>query len=121
MVRDLAMNLEIVVCPIAREADGLAMSSRNVRLDEQERKAASILSTALTTAQNRWKAGERDAEALRYAMRSILESEALAKLDYVSVADPTTLEELNGEVERALLSMAVFIGDIRLIDNVIVG
>jgi pantoate--beta-alanine ligase len=121
MVRDLAMNLEIIVCPIVREVDGLAMSSRNVRLNQQERKAARILSSALTTAQNRWDAGERSAAALHSAMRLIIETEPLARVDYVSVADPITLRELNGQIESALLSMAVFIGDVRLIDNVIIG
>lgn len=121
MVRDLAMNLEIVVCPIVREPDGLAMSSRNARLSAEEREAANVLSKALKAAEKQWNSSKRDAVALRYEMRSVIESEPLAKVDYVSVADPTTLEELNGEVDRALLSMAVFIGDIRLIDNIVVG
>lgn len=120
MVRDLGMNLDIVVCPIEREADGLAMSSRNARLSEDERQAATILWKALQAAQARWDVGERDAVALRYEMRSVIENEALASVDYVSVADPITLEELNGQIKSALLSLAVYVGDIRLIDNLVV-
>ncbi|MCQ3932888.1 MAG: pantoate--beta-alanine ligase [Chloroflexi bacterium] len=121
MVRDLAFNLEIIACPTLRESDGLAMSSRNVRLNPAQRQAAPVLYRALTTAQQEWQSGRRDAEHLRTTMRQIIQAEPLAKVDYVSVADPISLQELNGPVEKALLSMAVFFGEVRLIDNVVIG
>ncbi|KAB2855952.1 MAG: pantoate--beta-alanine ligase [Anaerolineae bacterium] len=121
MVRDLAFNLEIIACPTLRESDGLAMSSRNVRLNPTERQSASVLYRALMSTQNEWQSGRHDAEHLRTTMRQIIEAEPLAKIDYISVADPISLQELNGPVERALLSMAVFLGEVRLIDNVVIG
>ncbi len=121
MVRDLGFNLEIVVCPIVREADGLAMSSRNVRLNPTERAAATVLYRALSAAVAEWEAGHRDADHLRRTMSAVIATEPLARAEYVSVADPETLEELHGEVQRALLSMAVFVGETRLIDNMTVG
>ncbi|MBI5929792.1 MAG: pantoate--beta-alanine ligase [Chloroflexi bacterium] len=121
MVRDLAFNLEIIACPTLRESDGLAMSSRNVRLNPAERTAATVLYRALTAAKNEWEAGQREADHLRATMQQAIEAEPLAKIDYVSVADPISLQELNGPVEKALLSMAVFMGEVRLIDNVIIG
>ena len=120
MVRDLNFNLELVVCPIVREPDGLAMSSRNSYLSPDERKAATVLYRALTEAQNAFERGERDADALRQIMRSTINAEPLARLDYVSVADLATLQELDVVASEALFSMAVFIGRTRLIDNVIV-
>lgn len=121
MVRDLGFNLEIVVCPIVREADGLAMSSRNVRLNPAERAAATVLYRALSAAVAEWEAGRRDADHLRRTMSEVIAAEPLARAEYVSAADPETLEELHGEVQRALLSMAVFVGETRLIDNMTVG
>ncbi len=121
MVRDLGFNLEIVVCPIVREADGLAMSSRNVRLNPTERTAATVLYRALSAAVAEWEAGQRDADHLRRTMSAVIATEPLARAEYVSVADPETLEELHGEVQCALLSMAVFVGETRLIDNMTVG
>jgi len=120
MVRDLAFNLEIVACPTLREADGLAMSSRNVRLNPSERAAAPVLYRALTMAQSEWASGQRDADHLRSTMQKIIAAEPLARVDYVSVADPITLEEIHGQIERALLSMAVFFGEVRLIDNLLI-
>jgi len=120
MVRDLAFNLELVTCPIVREQDGLAMSSRNVRLNAQERRAATVLFRSLTQAVDAWRSGERNGESLRSLLRSVIEAEPLARVDYVSVADPVTLEEVSGHADRALLSMAVFVGDVRLIDNMLV-
>jgi pantoate--beta-alanine ligase len=120
MVRDLAFNLEIVACPTLREADGLAMSSRNIRLNPNERAAAPVLYRALTIGQSEWASGQRDADHLRSTMQKIIAAEPLAHIDYVSVADPITLEEINGQVERALLSMAVFLGEVRLIDNLVI-
>lgn len=121
MVRDLAFDLEIVVCPIVREPDGLAMSSRNVRLNPAERAAATVLYRALSAAAAAWQQGRRDADALRGLMQATIAAEPLARADYVSAADPVTLDELQGEVSRALLSMAVFVGEVRLIDNMLVG
>lgn len=117
MVCDLAFNLEVIACPIVREKDGLAMSSRNVRLQPDERQAATVLYRALQAAQHQWRTGERNADALRATMQDIIASESLARIDYVSVANPISLEELHGPIQAALLSLAVFIGEVRLIDN----
>jgi pantoate--beta-alanine ligase len=120
MARDLNMPAEIVVCPTVREPDGLAMSSRNVYLTPEERRAAVALVRALRAAQARYVAGERAAEALRGAMREALDAEPLAQAEYVSAADPLTLRELEGTVEAgALLSLAVRFGKTRLIDNLL--
>ncbi len=121
MVRDLNYPIEIVVCPIRREPDGLAMSSRNTYLNPEERKAATVLYRALTAAKKAFEQGERDADALRKIMEDTINAEPLARLQYVSCADPDTLEELHGKVDKALLSMAVFVGKTRLIDNMLVG
>ena len=117
MVRDLNFPLEIVVCPIIRETDGLAMSSRNVYLDPQQRKTATVLYRALSAAKEAYENGERVADQLRQAMKDVLASEPLAQTQYVSCADYDTLEELETVNGRALLSMAVFVGKTRLIDN----
>ncbi len=121
MVRDLNFPIEIVVCPIAREPDGLAMSSRNTYLNPAERKAATVLYRALSAAKAAFQQGERDAGALRKIMEDTINAEPLARLQYVSCADPDTLEELHGTVEKALLSMAVYVGKTRLIDNMLLG
>ena len=117
MVRDLNFPLEIVVCPIVREPDGLAMSSRNVYLNPEERKAATVLYRALSAAKAKYDAGERDAEMLRAAMSSTIAAEPLAREEYVSAADPDTLAELERIDKGVLLSMAVRLGRTRLIDN----
>jgi pantoate--beta-alanine ligase len=121
MTRDLDFPVEIVGCPTVREADGLAMSSRNSYLDREERQAATVLSRALGAAKTRYEQGERDAEQLRQAMLAELAREPLARVQYVSCADPDSLQELQGKVERALLSMAVYIGKTRLIDNIVLS
>jgi pantoate--beta-alanine ligase len=121
MVRDLAFHLDIVACPIVREPDGLAMSSRNTLLNPDERKAAVVLYRSLRAAQAEWERGQRDGDHLRAAMRAVLDAEPLARVDYVSAADPITLHEIDGEADHALLSMAVFVGTTRLIDNVVLG
>jgi pantoate--beta-alanine ligase len=121
MVKDLNMPIEIVVCPTVRETDGLAMSSRNSYLNHEERKAAVVLYRALTQAAHHFAEGERDSERIRQVMLEILTNEPLAKIDYVSIADLETLDEIQGEIDKALLSMAVKIGTTRLIDNVILG
>ena len=120
MVRDLDMPLEMVVCPTVREADGLAMSSRNAYLSPEERRAGTVIIRALKDAEARFKAGERSAEALRHAMRTVLATEPMGVIDYVSIADRHTLRELDTvPVTGALASMAVRFGKTRLLDNVI--
>jgi pantoate--beta-alanine ligase len=104
-----------------REPDGLATSSRNVYLTPEQRAAAPVLYRALCEAEAAWHRGERDGEGLRAAMHSMLEAEPLARAEYVSAADPDTLEELGQAQAGALLSMAVRIGRARLIDNMILG
>ena len=119
MAADLNMNLEVIVTPTVRESDGLAMSSRNVYLNTQERQAAAVLFKALTLAQNLWEKGDRNAERIRQEMTSLISKEPLAKIEYVSIADAKTLEELS-EIDRpALASLAVRIGKTRLIDNMV--
>jgi pantoate--beta-alanine ligase len=121
MVNDLNMNLEIISVPTARESDGLAMSSRNVRLNPEERKAAVVLWQALSLARGQWENGQRDASHLREAMLALIQKEPLATIDYVSVADPQTLIELDMINRTALLSLAVKVGKTRLIDNILLG
>lgn len=121
MVRDLNFPLEIVVCPTVREADGLAMSSRNVYLTPEQRAAAPVLYRALCAARDAWLAGQYDGEQLRQIMRSVLSAEPLAQVEYVSAADPHTLVELGDARRGVLLSMAVRIGRTRLIDNLLLG
>lgn len=120
MTRDLNFAIEIVVCPTVREPDGLAMSSRNAYLNPDQRRAATVLYRALRAAERAFQDASRDAEALRRTMRQVISAEPLATPQYVSCADPDSLEELRGEVRRALLSLAVLVGPTRLIDNVIV-
>jgi pantoate--beta-alanine ligase len=117
MVRDLNFPLEIVVCPIVREPDGLAMSSRNVYLDPDQRKAATVLYRSLLQAREAYENGERNANQLRQVMKDVLASEPLAEMQYVSCADYDTLQELEVVEGKALLSMAVYFGKTRLIDN----
>jgi pantoate--beta-alanine ligase len=117
MVKDLDFDLEIVVCPIVREHDGLAMSSRNARLSLRDRAAAPIIYNSLLETAKRFKTGERNGDNLRQAMHDMLATEARARVDYVSVADPTSLEELSNIERGALLSTAVYFGNVRLIDN----
>jgi pantoate--beta-alanine ligase len=121
MTVDLNFPIEIVVCPTVREADGLAMSSRNVYLSPEQRKAATVLFRALSAAKELYEAGERNAERLRERMKEVLAAEPLAEVQYVSCADYDTLEELTEIRGKALLSMAVFIGKTRLIDNFVLG
>jgi pantoate--beta-alanine ligase len=118
LVRDLDLPVEVIGCPTVREPDGLAMSSRNSYLQSDERQAASVLFRALSAAHVAFSAGERDASRLRAVMRTLLETEPLARTDYVSVADPETFEELEQVADSGLLSLAVFVGRARLIDNV---
>ena len=122
MVRDLAFNTEIVVLPVVREQSGLAMSSRNEYLNDEQRQAATVLSQALSQARAAYEDGEYGAARLIELVRSIIEKEPLARIDYVSLNDAESLETLDEIEDRpALLSLAVFIGKVRLIDNVVLG
>ena len=121
MTLDLNFPIEIVVCPTVREADGLALSSRNVYLDPEQRKAATVLFRSLSEAKEMYEGGERNAEKVRGKMKDVLAGEPLAEVQYVSCADYDTLEELIEIKGKALLSMAVFIGKTRLIDNFVLG
>ena len=118
IVADLNMNLEVITLPTVREPDGLAMSSRNTYLNPEERKAAVVLYRSLTLAQQLYARGERDAEKIRQEMLALIKKEPLATVDYVSIADAETLDELDTISPPALVSMAVKIGKTRLIDNV---
>ena len=122
LARDLDMGLEIVVCPTVREEDGLAMSSRNIRLTPEQRRAATIIYRALSRGEELWARGETDARRLTAVVEEALESEPLLDaIDYVSVADAETLEELAEVPGRAMVSTAVRMGSLRLIDNVMIG
>ncbi|MDA8238175.1 MAG: pantoate--beta-alanine ligase [Chloroflexi bacterium] len=116
MATDLALT-SVVPCPTVRELDGLALSSRNVHLSPAERAAAPVLHRALLAGRARHAAGERDAEAIRAAVREVLATEPLARVEYVSLADDATLAELQRVEGPALLSLAVRFGATRLIDN----
>ncbi len=120
MVRDLNMDIEIVGCPIVREADGLAKSSRNTYLNEEERKAALALSKAIFYGEEMIRNGERKAKVVLAAMRSIIEEEPLAKIDYVEMTDADSIEPIETAQGRTLTAIAVYIGKTRLIDNFIV-
>lgn len=117
MVRDLNMDIQIVGCPIVREEDGLAKSSRNTYLSEEERKAALVLSRAVRLGEQMAKDGEKEAAKIEAAMREIIEAEPLARIDYVSIVNAVSIEpieQLQGEILGAI---AVYIGKTRLIDN----
>ena len=120
MVQDLALPLEIVVVPTVREPDGLAMSSRNVYLSLEQRKAATVLSRSLFAARERYLKGERNAAVLRKTVEDILKSEPLGQIDYVSLAETESLTEITTTVDRpAMLSIVVRMGKTRLLDNVL--
>lgn len=118
MVKDLDFDLEIVVCPIVRESDGLAMSSRNARLSPENRAAAPIIYRSLAETARRFREGERNGDELRQIMHEMLASETRARVDYISLADSTNLEEVSTAKRGTLLSTAVCFGSVRLIDNV---
>jgi len=119
MVADLDMNLEIVVCPTIREPDGLAMSSRNTYLNQEQRRSAVSLNQALKLAEELWSQGERNAERLRRVVTNHIQQQPLAEIEYVSIADIGTLEELETITTPALLSLVVGFGKTRLLDNTI--
>lgn len=121
MVRDLSIDTEIVVGPTVREEDGLALSSRNVYLSTDERKAATVLRRALERARTLYNGGERDAAKILSAMRGIVEAEPLARLDYIAITDTDRLDPVQTIFadRPTLISLAVFIGTTRLIDNMV--
>lgn len=121
MVLDLNFPIEIIVCPTLREADGLAMSSRNVYLNAEQRQAATTLYRALSAAKAAYENGERSAEALRQIVSAIFASEPLTQLQYFSCADYDSLQEVNALTGKTLLSLAAFLGKTRLIDNFVLG
>jgi pantoate--beta-alanine ligase len=120
MTRDLNLDAEIVVCPIVREADGLALSSRNAYLSLEERKAATALHRALTAAQSELAAGVRDAAQLQAVMRRIIEAELLATVDYAEIVSADTFEPVVRVARSCYAVLAVFVGKTRLIDNLLI-
>jgi pantoate--beta-alanine ligase len=121
LVRDLDLPVEVVVAPTVREPDGLALSSRNSYLTPPERAIAPTIHRALLEGRRLFDAGERDADVLRRAVRSVIEREPGLSIDYVSVADPLDLRELDTVAQGALASLAVRLGATRLIDNLVLG
>ncbi|EAK3671866.1 pantoate--beta-alanine ligase [Campylobacter upsaliensis] len=117
MVEDLNLDLEIEICPIIREKDGLAKSSRNVYLNGAERKAALVLSRAIFLGENLIKKGERESKIILQAMREELQKESLARIDYIELVNPKTMQNLERIEDSALGALAVYIGKTRLIDN----
>jgi pantoate--beta-alanine ligase len=120
MVRDLNVDTEIVVCPIVREPDGLALSSRNAYLDAEERRAATVLYRTLDAARSEIAAGTRDALQLQAVMRKVLDSEPFASVDYAEIVDASTFEPVNQVRRTCYALLAVFIGKTRLIDNLLI-
>jgi pantoate--beta-alanine ligase len=119
MVRDLNFPVEIVVCPIVREADGLAMSSRNAYLDAQQRKSALVLYRSLMAAQKRFESGERKSVHLVEAGREVFAQEPSVRLDYFEIVDPGTLEPVETIAGRVLVAVAAYVGTTRIIDNLV--
>jgi pantoate--beta-alanine ligase len=121
MVRDLSFDIDIVVTPIVREADGLAMSSRNIYLSSEERRAALALSQSLRAAQDQYRAGERNVHWLITSVRSMLQSAEGVRMQYAEIVDPQTLEAPAVANDDSVIAVAAFVGKTRLIDNVILG
>ena len=119
MVRDLNFPVEIVTCPIVREADGLAMSSRNAYLDPQQRKSAAVLYRSLRRVQEQFDQGERRGAKLIEAGKQVFTEEPSVRLDYLEIVDPDTLDQVDGVSHTALVALAAFVGKTRLIDNIV--
>lgn len=117
VVRDLNIDIEIIGCPIVREKDGLAKSSRNTYLSVEERNAATILNKSLTLAKEKIQAGERDSEVIIKLIQEVINSEKLARIDYIEVVDSLSMEKVERIEKSVLVAIAVFIGKTRLIDN----
>ncbi len=118
---DLDLGAEIVVVPTVRDPDGLAISSRNAYLDDRQRRAAAVLYRSLRLARKLWESGSKSAPDVISEMRALFDGEPLASVEYVSIADARTLEELDRIDPPALVSLAVHIGEARLIDNIVLG
>jgi len=121
MARDLNMDIEIIACPIVREADGLAMSSRNVYLSPDERRQALCLHRALCKIESLASAGERDAQRLREAGLVVIAEEPAVRLDYLEIVDAETLDPVRDIKDGALVAVACFVGSTRLIDNILLS
>jgi pantoate--beta-alanine ligase len=121
MVRDLNFAVQIVVCPIVREKDGLAMSSRNAYLDPQQRKHALVLSRSLERVRRLHEQGEQSSEKLIAAARQVMAEEPAVRLDYFEVVDPNTLEPVSDLANGALVAVAAYVGATRLIDNLVLS
>ena len=117
MVRDLNIDIEIIGCPLVREKDGLAKSSRNTYFSVEERNAATILNKSLTLAKEKIQAGERDSEVIIKLIQEVINSEKLARIDYIEVVDSLSMEKVERIEKSVLVAIAVFIGKTRLIDN----
>ncbi len=120
MIRDLNLDTEIIILPIVREPDGLAMSSRNLYLSSEERKAATVLFNSLQAAKELIKDGEKKASKIIERIKKIIADEPLAKIDYIEVVDLENLNPMKSLDKTALIAIAVYIGETRLIDNIIV-
>jgi pantoate--beta-alanine ligase len=121
MARDLDMDVELVVCPIVREKDGLAMSSRNAYLDPTQRKQALVLNRSLMRVQHAADSGERDVTKLIEAGKNVIAEEPAARLDYFAIVDPDTLEPVDDISRTALVAVAAYVGTTRLIDNILLA
>ncbi len=121
MIRDLNMDVELILCPTVRHEDGLAMSSRNAYLNDKEKVAATILYRALKEAEKLIKEGSSDAQVIMGEMKKLIESEPLAKIDYISITDTKNLKPVKKISGSILIALAVFIGNTRLIDNIMVN
>jgi pantoate--beta-alanine ligase len=121
MVRDLNFPVQLIVCPIVREPDGLAISSRNRYLSSTERSCSLILSNALATAQHLAQHGETRAEVLRAAMLTTFETDPQVRVDYAAIVDPETLLPVDEITHGALVAVAAWIGSTRLIDNLLIA
>jgi pantoate--beta-alanine ligase len=119
MAVDLNMDLEVVICPTVREPDGLAMSSRNVYLNAEERRQAPVIYQSLLKAREMWAAGERDSSRLRQAMTGLIQQQPLGKIEYISIAGALGLNELENAVPPAVISLVVKFGKTRLLDNIL--
>ncbi|WAM36958.1 pantoate--beta-alanine ligase [Caldicellulosiruptor acetigenus] len=120
MVKDLNLDVEIIPCPIVREQDGLAMSSRNVYLSEEERKSAAVLYRALNLAKEMIEKGEKDVSSIKRAMEEMILKEKYTKIDYIEFVNNETFEIISKVEGKVLIALAVFVGKARLIDNIVV-
>ncbi|MFQ5455008.1 MAG: pantoate--beta-alanine ligase [Nitrospirota bacterium] len=121
LVKDLNMDIDVIVMPTIRERDGLAMSSRNSYLNKRERESATLLYRSLKLAERMIKDGEKSPERILSEMKNIIQREDIADIDYISICDPETLQEIDRIEGKILIALAVFIGKTRLIDNIMVS